>query len=294
MNRESDRAYAVFSRCSVLVLTSVVVATGCGAGESATESQVAAVVNKDEITVHQVQHVLERRLRTMRGQPEQAANSTLDVLVEEELAAQAARAEGLDHDPDVVQAMQLARREVLAKAYQDRLASKARPSTSDEVDSYYDNHPELFEQRRLYLLQETAVEATPEQAEELGGLVQSAVGADDLADRLRAKSFRFEVRQFVQAAESLPLGLLVPMARLSKGQSLLLRQPGRMRILTVLHVQLAPVDRRTAAAPIAAFLDTERRRRLVVEGMKELRRVAVIEYKGNFAEPSASAPGFAE
>jgi EpsD family peptidyl-prolyl cis-trans isomerase len=214
----------------------------------------------------------------------------LDSLVEQELAAQAARAAGLDHDPDVVQALQLAQREVLAKAYQDRLATKARGSTSDEVDRYYDTHPELFEQRRLYVIQETAVEAAPAESDAIGALVQGASGAGEVADRLRARSLRFETRQFVQAAESLPLGLLLPMAQLAQGQSIVMPQPDGVRIFTVLHVQLAPVDRRRAAEPIAAFLNAERRRRLVVDGMEDLRKAASVEYLGNFAASEASVP----
>lgn len=291
MNRQIDRERAWLSPCPLLALASILLATGCGDGGSAVDSQVAATVNKGEISVHQVQHVLERQAHAMHGQPEQAARKILDSLVEQELAAQAARAEGLDHDPAVVQAMQLAQREVLAKAYQDRLASKARGSTSDEIDSYYDGHPALFAQRRLYVLQETAVEAAPAQYEEIGNLARSASGADDLADRLRAKSLRFETRQFVQAAESLPLGLLVPMSQLGRGQSIALPQSDSVRIFTVLHFQIAPVDRRTAAGPIAAYLDAERRRRLVVDGMKDLRKAANVEYRGSYAESPASAPG---
>ena len=289
MNRQFDCVRRWLGPRRVLVLGSIILASGCGDGGAAADSQVAAKVNKGEISVHQVQHVLERQPLAMRVQPERAARKILDSLVEEELAAQAARAEGLDHDPAVVQAMQIAQREVLAKAYQDRLASKARGSTSDEIDRYYDAHPALFEQRRLYVLQETAVEAVPAQHEEIDALARTASGAEDLADRLRARSLRFETRRFVQAAESLPLGLLVPMSQLGKGQSIALPQSDSVRIFTILLVQAAPVDRRTAAGPIAAYLDAERRRRLVLEGMKDLRKAASIEYKGNFAQAAASA-----
>lgn len=279
-------------RCSRAVLSLVLafLIAGCGQGRSNAPSQVAARVNKGEISVHQVQYALQRQPRAIREQPEQAARKILTTLVEEELAAQAARAEGLDHDPDVLQALLLAQREVLARAYQDRLASKTRGSTSDEIDSYYDGHPALFEQRRLYLIQETAVEATRAQSKEVEALARSALGAEEIVDRLRAKSFRFETRQFVQAAESLPLALLFPMAQLSKGQSIVVSQPDDVRIFTVLHFQVAPVGRRLAAEPIATYLDAERRRRIVADGMKDLRKAASIEYFGSFAEAAASAP----
>lgn len=290
MNRPLERLWLRPGPGSLHALMSIVLLAGCSEGTSVAQSQVAARVNKGEISVHQVQHVLERQARALREPPEMAAKRILDSLVEQELAAQAARTEGLDQDPAVVQALQLAQREVLAKAYQDRLASKARGSTSDEIDRYYESHPALFAQRRLYVIQETAVEAAPAETEQIGAMVRKASGADEIVDQLRAKSFRFETRQFVQAAESLPLGLLGPMAQLAKGQSVVMPQAGGIRIFTVLHAQVAAVDRRRAAEAIAAYLDGERRRQLVNDGMKDLRKAASIEYRGNFAVPSASAP----
>lgn len=294
MNGQADGVHTWLNAARAIALVSIVLVGGCGDGKPAGDSQIAARVNKGEISVHQLQHALERQARATRGGPVPSARTVLDSLVEQELAAQAARAEGLDHDPAVIQAMQLAQREVLAMAFQDRLASKARGSTSDEIDNYYEGHPALFEQRRLYILQETLVEAAQAESEAIAAMLPKTLGTEELADRLRAKALRFETRQFVQAAESLPLGLVLPLSQLAKGQSIALPQTGGVRVLTVLHVQSTPVDRRRAAAPIAAFLDAERRRRMVAEGMNELRKSATIELVGNFAAPAASAPGPAQ
>ena len=262
---------------------------GCG-GDTGSDSQVAAKVNKGEISVHQVQSVLQRQSRTTREQPEHAARRILDSLVEQELAAQAARDDGLQNDPAVVQALQLAQREVLARAYQDRLASKAAGVTSDEIDSFYEGQPALFKQRRLYVLQESAVESTPAQAKEIGVLASKATSPAEIAEFVRGSAQRFETRQFVQAAEDLPFGLLLPLARLAPGQSFAVQQPGSVRIFTVIEAHLAPVDRRRAADAISSYLGTERRRELVAEGMRSLRQQARIEYVGVFAPSAASAP----
>jgi EpsD family peptidyl-prolyl cis-trans isomerase len=267
------------------------VLAGCGgSGGTSSDSQVAAKVNQGEISVHQVQSVLQRQTRAAREQPEAAARRMLDSLVEQELAAQAARDEGLQNEPAVVQALQLAQREVLARAYQDRLASKAVGPTSDEIDSFYESQPALFKQRRLYVLLESAVESTPAQAQEIVSLASKASNSAEIAELLRGKGHRFETRQFVQAAEDLPFGLLLPLARLAPGQSIAVQQPGGVRIFTVIEAHLAPVDRRRATDAISAYLGTERRRQLVVEGMKTLRQGARIEYVGAFAQHQASAP----
>ncbi len=262
---------------------------GCGEAEHAVDSQIAAQVNKGEISVHQVHHVLQRQVRFLTERPETAARKILDTLVEQELAAQAARDEGLDHDPAVIQALQIAQREVLARAYQDRLATKATGPSSDDVDRFYESQPALFRDRRLYTLQEFIVEATAAQSEGIDNLARKATSAGELTERLRANGMRFETRQFVQAAEDLPFGLLGPMSKLTTGQSLVLAQPGVARVFTLLHAQPAPVDRRRASDAIMAYLNTERRREQVAQGMKSLRQTARIEYLGSFAQASAAA-----
>lgn len=275
-------------------LALAMVLAACGAGSADLGTQVAAKVNAGEISVHQVQSVLQRQVTASTEQPEVAARRILDSLVEQELAAQAARDAGMQNDPEVVQALQLAQREVLARAYQDRLASKAVGPTSDEIDRFYESQPALFRQRRLYVLQESAVESTPAQAEEIKALAGKAASAAELAEILRKKALRFETRQFVQAAESLPFGLLLPLAQLVPGQSIAVLQPGGVRVFTVLDAHLAPVDRRRATDAIAAYLSTERRRKLVVEGMENLRQGADIQYAETFSQPAspgASSPG---
>lgn len=264
---------------------------GCGdVGKGAATTQVAVRINKGEVSVHQVEQALQRHPRLMQEQPEAAARKVLDALVEQELAAQAARAERLDQDPAVVQALQLAQREVLARAYQDRLASKAVGPTSEEIDRFYESQPALFKQRRLYVLQETAVEAQGSLAEEVASLARRSTNAGDLAEQLRAKSLRFESRQFVQAAEDVPFGMLGALSQLTAGQSIAVVQPGAVRIFTVLHAQAAPVDRRRATEAIAVYLSAERRRAAVAEGMKALREDAQIEFQGSFAMPASGVP----
>jgi len=274
-----------------LLALAAVTACGGGAKPAAADSQVAVQVNKGEISVHQVQHVLQRQPRLLAEQPELAARKVLDSLVEQELAAQAAREQGMDNDPAVVQALQVAQREVLARAYQDRLASKAVGPTSDDVDRYYESNPALFAERRLYTLQETAVEAaTPADAARVAELARQAKAPADLAESLRADNKKSQTRQFVQAAEDLPMGLLAVMSKIGVGQSHAVAQAGAVRVFTLLHAQSAPVERRRAADAIAGYLNNERRRQQVVLGMKDLRQTARITYQGSFAQASAPSP----
>ena len=246
-------------------------------------------INKGEISVHQVQAVLKRQPRLLAERPEAAAAKVLEVLIEQELAAQAAVDKGLDRDPEVVQALQLAQREVLARAFQEKLAANVNGPSSDEVDRYYDDHPAVFAQRRLYMLQEFAVEATAEQAAGLAALAKRAKGADEVENLLREAGLKHRLRRFAQAAEDVPAVVLGSLSKLEKGQSLAMTQGAVPRIFTLLDVQSAPVERRQAADVIAGYLVSERKRQLVTPAMKALRDAAEIKYQGAFAKSQAAA-----
>ena len=262
---------------------------GCGAGAPTSDSQVAVRVNKGEISVHQIQAVLKRQPRLLAEQPEAAAGKVLEALIDQELAAQAAVDKGLERDPDVVQALALARREVLARAFQEQLANAAVGPSSDEVDRYYASRPEVFAQRRLYTIQEFAVEASPAQAAGLPALAQRARGADEVERLLNDASLKHRSRRFVQAAEDVPAIVLEPLSKLDRGQSLAVIQGVAPRVFTVLDVLGAPIERRQAADSIAAYLSNERKRQLVAPAMKALRDAAQLSYQGAFAKPAAAA-----
>ncbi|QTN22683.1 peptidyl-prolyl cis-trans isomerase, EpsD family [Rhizobacter sp. AJA081-3] len=273
---------------------SAVLLAGCGGGERKSDTQIAATVNKGEISVHQVQSVLQRQPRLMAADAGGTATArVLEGLIDQELAAQAARDVSLEKDPRVVQSLEAARRELLALAWQESIAAKVSNPSTEEIDRYYEAHPELFAQRRLYILQETSLEGTPDQLGGLPAKVSLAQSADDVASLLQQAGVRSSSRAIAMAAEDLPQKLLEPLSRLEPGRSGYFAQGSTVRIYTVLEAHKAPVERRLALNAIGAYLAKDRRSEAVSQAMKELRGKAKIEYLGGFAkggENAASAP----
>ena len=277
------------------ISSSLVLLAACGGGSGTGKaSQVAVKVNDGEISVHQVQLATERELSARsEEQADAITRRTLTSLVQQELAAQAARRQGLDKDPRVVQLMELARREVLARAYQDRLGEAARAPSSDEVDQYFDAKPLLFAQRKLYSLQETTVHVAAAQADAMRRRIEAANTLAQLTESLAGDGVRSHTVQLRAAAETVPLALLDKLGGLRPGQSLAVPRPGGLRVLTVIDAQAAPVDRATARKPINAFLLNERRMVLVQQGMAELGKQGQVSYQGPYAvmaPASDSAP----
>jgi EpsD family peptidyl-prolyl cis-trans isomerase len=249
-------------------------------------NQVAVRVNGREISVPQLQHVMQQRgLSASPGAAQRVAQSVVD----QELAAQAAAKQGLDRDPRVIQAMEAARREVLAKAYADVLAEQAPLASTAEVDQFYERHPALFQQRRLFVLREMSVAAEPAVLQSLQPRVDNAADPTAALDLVRDAGLRSTVRELTVSPEDVPLPLLERLGQLRDGQSLLVPQPGGARILTVLSSRPAPVSRDAARQAIHAFLANERKGKAVSGGLKILRDEAKIDYSPRF-DPKASAP----
>lgn len=258
---------------------------GCGAKDSAS-SQTAARVNKDEITVHQIGAQLAQQA-VKPDQVQQVERQILERLINRELAVQKAMDLKLDREPKVVQAIDSARQDIIARAYADKIGEGAAKPTPADIKKYYDEHPMLFSDRKIYQLQEFAVEADPQQVEALKAAAPALKAADDLVAYLKANSLKFASNQSVRAAEQLPLPVLPTLSRMSEGQWLLNPTAKGAQIVVLREARSQPVDPERASRAIEQFLLNEQKRKLMADDMKALRAAAKIEYRGRFA---ASAP----
>jgi EpsD family peptidyl-prolyl cis-trans isomerase len=274
---------------SVLAAAAVVGAamglTGCGARDSSS-TQTAARVNKEEITVHQISAQLSPQA-ARPDQVQQAERQILERLINRELAVQKALDLKLDREPKVVQAIDSARQDIIARAYADKLGEGAARPSPAEIKKYHDEHPALFSERKIYQLQEFAVEADAKQVEALKAALPPIKTADDLVTYLEANRLKFTNSQSVRAAEQLPLAVLPVLARMSEGQTLLSPTSQGAQIVVLRGVRSQPVDAERASRAIEQFLLNEQKRKLIADDLKALRAAARIDYQGRFA---ASAP----
>ena len=272
--------------CASLVL----LLAACSESKTESPSQLAARVNTSEISVHQVNFVLSRQPAAAAAQPEAAARQVLDGLIDQEMAVQQAIDRKLDRDPGVMQALAAARREVLARAYAENIAAGATKPTPAEVRAYYDAKPALFGQRRVYSLEELAVQANPEQLVPLRERVTEAKAITDVTDYLKAQKLPVRLNRTTAAPENLPAGLVDVLAKARPGQAMFLPALGGARIVVIAAAQEAPLGFDQAAAAIEQSLVGQRRRERVDAEVKALRQSGKIEYLGRFAQGAASAP----
>jgi EpsD family peptidyl-prolyl cis-trans isomerase len=270
-------------------VAAAVVLVGCGDKKEKAASQTAAKINKDEVTVHQINFVLQQQRNLRPEQADAASRQVLERLIDQQLAVQKAEEQKVDRDPRVVQQLEAARREVLARAYLEKVGEAAPKPTADEIQKYYNDKPALFAERRIYQLQEIAIEAKPEQVPMLRERLAAAKNIQEFVEFLRANEFRFGGNQAVRTAEQLPLNSLDAFARMKDGQAMVVPTPQGVQVIVLAGSRSQPVGVEQARPAIESFLLNERRRKLVEEDVKALRAAAKIEYVGKFAE-KASEP----
>ena len=253
-------------------------------------SQTAVRVNKEEVTVHQINLMLQQQRGLKAERVDTASKQILEFLVDQELAVQRTRELKIDQDPRVMLQLETVRREVLARAYAERIGESATKPSAEEVRKYYLDKPALFKERRVFSLQELAIEAKPEQVAALRDQLPRMKTATEVVDYLKASGLRFTGSQGVRAAEQLPAEALDSLTRMQDGQMILLPQAAGALLITLVNSRADPVDEARAAPMIEQFLYNDAKRKRIEADVKALRAAAKIEYVGKFAESSASAP----
>ncbi|WP_018078859.1 EpsD family peptidyl-prolyl cis-trans isomerase [Thiobacillus denitrificans] len=284
----------------VLPLLIAALVVGCGdkkeetaTGEKAA-TQVAAKVNGTELTVHQVNYALQRIPNLDAEKSKAASLQVVRNLVDQELLVQKALTDKLDRDPTVVQALDAARRQVLAEAYMSRkLGTPAEPSDA-EVSTYFDNHPELFAKRKIYRLQELSIKAPADKHDAIRAQLGTSKNLNDFAAWLKAENLPVKAAQGVKPAEQLPLQLLPQLAKMPDGQAMVVNAPDGLLVVVLADSQVQPVTLEQAKPAITRLLQTEARQKAAKAELDALKAAATIEYVGEFADAGKEAAAPAE
>jgi EpsD family peptidyl-prolyl cis-trans isomerase len=288
--RSRKRSVNLFAASLLVASLSVVLLAGCGdKKKDKPATQTAAKVNKEEITVHQINFVLQQQRGLRPEQADAASKEILERLIDQELALQKAEELKLDRDPRVVQQLEAAKREIVARAFAERTGESAVKPSADDIQKYYDDKPALFKERRIYSIQEIAIEATPQQVAGLREKLVAAKNINEFTEYLKSTDIKFSGNQAVRAAEQLPLASLDNFAKMRDGQAILNPTATGAQVIVLAGSRSQPVSLEQARPAIEQFLLNERKREVVAKSVKDMRTAAKIEYVGKFAAGAASA-----
>ena len=272
----------------LLLLCAIV--SGCGnSGDKAITTQVAAKVNSTEITVSQVNNVLAKTPNVTPAVEQRAKREILDNLIDQQLARQQAIEKKLDRTPDVLQALEAAKTEILARAYVAQIAAAQPKPTPGEIKAYYNEHPTLFAQRRIYSIEEISLPTQTGLAATLREQTTKALSLQEVAAWLKSRNIQFTANSGVRAAEQLPLEYLEKMQAMKDGESQVFELRGGIQVIRVVASQPVPVNEAGAAPKIQQFLFSQRSAEAITKDMKEIKKQAKIEYVGEFTVTAAEA-----
>lgn len=274
--------------CAALALA---MAGGCGKKDDSKKAatQVAAKVNSDEITVHQVNAVLSRTPNLPPEDAPRAKREILTRLVDQQLALQQAVKTKLDRSPGVVQALESARADILARAYAEGITKVQPKPTADEVKKYYAEHPELFAQRRVYSLEEISARGKEDLGPALREQVAKTPSMKEIVVWLQSRKIAFTPNGGARAAEQLPMEMLSGLQKMKDGEIQVFATAGGFSVVRVAASKSEPVSEEKATPAIQQFLFNRRASEALVTEMKALKSAAKIEYLGEFATDLAEA-----
>lgn len=250
-------------------------------------TQVVAKVNNDEISIHQVNNALAQIPNVPVDSREKVKKDILARLVNQELAVQQAENMKIDRSPEVMMLVDQAKREILTRAYLARVVAGLPKPTDDQIKKFYDDHPQLFTQRRIYKMQEIAVSPA---AVSTADLKTSANGKsmEDVRAWLRKRDIAFTERFGDRPAEQVPLSILPELASMKDGQTGVFETPQALLILHLESSRLVPIDEKTAMQRIPQYLMNEQAKQAINTDLERLKAQAKIEYLGEFAQASAT------
>lgn len=269
---------------SVLLMSMILVACGDKGDTKKSDTQVVAKVNGDEISIHQVNLQLGRAGKMDEAQSKAVSQQIVSKLVDQQLLKQKALEEKLDRDPRVLQIIEASKSEILAQAYLEKVSSKAKKPSTTEIDTFYNEHPELFEKRRVFRLQELVVQAAPEKFAEIEAGVKDIKNINEVAAWLKQNQIQFTANSNVRTAEQLPGNLLKVLQPLADGELFLLKTDRSLNVVHLAASQSQPVARDKATPIIEQYFVNLNKTNLITEEVKGLKEKAKIEYVGAFAE----------
>lgn len=262
---------------------------GCSAKAPTGPTQVVATVSGEEITELQVNQALERQQGLKPEQLEAVSRKLVAGLVDQEIILQKAKELKLDREQRVVQNAEAAKREIIVRAYLERIAEGAAKPTPKEIQAYFEENPALFKERRIYTFQEVSVQTTEAQRTNIEKQLTTLKSPADLEAYLKAQQIPARSERSTTAAENIPLPLLQRISTLKPGQGLILPTNGGLRIVLLLSFQDAPVAEDKASPAISAFLLSQRKRLNVEKEVASLKSGVKVAYFGKYADLAASA-----
>lgn len=266
-----------FSRviCGILVVVTSIGLTACGSKKK-NPGQALVRVNGEEITVLQINDEL-RRAAVKSDQQEVATAHLLELLIDRHLVTEAAIRKKLDRTPKVMQAIERAKSEIIAKAYLGNVVTKITKPSIAEVNDYFQQHPEYFSERKQFDIHQL-IFSTNDFSDELKLFIDSAKSINEVATWLDMHNVKYARGQLSRSTTDMPEQIVSKIKDMNIGQLFLIRDGENSLLNSIFHIKDSPVSLKNSALQIEQYLINKKSKDAADEEIAYLRSLAKIEY----------------
>lgn len=271
---------------SVLALSALLGLAACG-HKSNGSGQTLARVNGEDITILQ----LNEELQGANVPPEQqqaARQQILESLINRQLLIDEAARNKIDRSPEVLQAIERAKSQIIAQAYLKSITGKVEKPNKADIDEYYQKHPELFEQNKRYDMRSLAV-SNKDVTAELKSAMESATSLEEFEAWLKNHNVQYLRGQASRRSTELPATLVTKLQGMPKGKLFIVNENGKSMLISLADITVTPISTNDANPLIAQYLYNKKVKDVTDTEVATLRTRAKIEYVNASAPVAATA-----
>jgi len=266
----------------VCALAAAALLAGCGKKQEAQAvvGQVIAHVGPDDVTQQELENELRLAGVPVDKRTDAVVKAALARVIERKYLVQQALAGKLDREPTVHLDILRAREQILAGAFVQRdLASKVSTISKNEIDSYIQAHPEQFDQRRLFQIEQIAF-VPPKDLDAVTAATKDDKTLDQVAAQLNQLNVRFSRGTATLDGATLPAAMLKALDARKSDDVFFIRSRGTGSFFKVTSVDSKPLTGDEATD----FAKRQVRAEIARKSAEEVSRAALAnaKYEGDY------------
>ncbi len=250
-------------------------------------------VNDVEITTQQAANDVALAEVRPSATKDAVKKQALEVMIDRQLLQEEAKRNELDSDPEVIQAIDRAKTKILADSYLESKFETLDTPSKAKVDAYFNAHPELFTQRKVFYMHELVV-ATKDFSAQLKARLDSAKSIEQVATWLDTNHVPYKRTQLSRSTADLAPEMITKLGAMRTNQLFVIKAGEYSLLSSVYDVKPSPVTAEDAAPQIAQYLRNKKRQEIGDAELERLRASAKIEYLGKKQVAAATSPATME
>jgi peptidyl-prolyl cis-trans isomerase C len=266
--------------------------TACHFGNKAPTGQVVATVDGQEITLRELNAELAGVNVSDPKQRRAAQDSVLQSIISRKALAKAAREQGIDKSADYALQRDRGEEQLLAQFLQNKTAAAVPPPTTEEVNRFIADNPDLFGQRKIFVVDQirTVRPTDPETIKQL----QPLKTLDEVAAFFTSKHVQFARSGAELDADALGPQITAAILKLPPSEVFVVPDNNIVLINQIKSTRIDPLTGKAAANETLQFLKQQRLRQAVGRAMNAIiqKAAATVAYNPTYApqkKPAAPA-----